>query len=83
MAALTPVQANPPFLKEVTDAQFYYLDKFILLSCGNSLHLYKYYIDTARPDDIRRYILGYFSPLTLRVSLHLNAGTRPTVAINW
>ena len=47
-------QPNSPFPKEVTHAQFYYLDKFILLISGNTLYLYKYHIDTTKPDDIRR-----------------------------
>lgn len=47
---------NTPFTKEVTTAQFYYLDKFILLSSGNSLYLYKYHLDTAKTDDIKRYL---------------------------
>ncbi len=59
-------QVNPPFPKDVTDAQFYYMDKFILLTCSNSLHLYKYHIDTARPDDIRRSLA--YGPTYLHVT---------------
>ncbi|KAG9344463.1 hypothetical protein JZ751_011133, partial [Albula glossodonta] len=42
------------FSKPVKSAQFYYLDKFLLLSSGSSLHLYLYHLDSAR-DDIKRY----------------------------
>lgn len=49
---------NQPFKKDITFAQFYYLDKFILLTSGNSLYLYKYHIDTSTPDDITRYVVG-------------------------
>ena len=30
------------------------MDKFLLLTSGNTLHLYKYYIDTSQVDDIKR-----------------------------
>ena len=49
------MQASPAFPREITDARFYYLDKFLLLLCGNTLYLYKYHVDTAKPDDIKRY----------------------------
>ena len=42
------------FTKEITDARFFFLDKFILLASGNALHLYKYHLDTAKRDDVRR-----------------------------
>ena len=45
---------NHLFKKDVNFAQFYYMDKFILLTCGNSLCLYKYHIPTTPPDDITR-----------------------------
>ncbi|XP_031565676.1 WD repeat-containing protein 27-like [Actinia tenebrosa] len=45
---------NPPFPKEITQASFYYVDKFIMVSCGNGLYLYKYHIDPQK-DDIKRY----------------------------
>ena len=51
---ISSVQANSTFIKEITNAQFYYLDKFLLLTSGNGLYLYKYYIDTTKPDDIKR-----------------------------
>jgi WD40 repeat protein len=46
---------NLPYLQEVTSAQFFYLDKFILLSCGKQFFLYKYHIDMEKPDDVKRY----------------------------
>ena len=48
------LQANGTFMKEITKACFYYLDKFFLLTSGNELYLYKYHIDTSKPDDIKR-----------------------------
>ena len=47
-------QDNSPFPKEITQAKFYYVDKFVLLSCGNGLHLYKYHIDVRQKDDVKR-----------------------------
>ncbi|KAL5463789.1 hypothetical protein EMCRGX_G032723 [Ephydatia muelleri] len=52
----TTERTNTLFTKEVTSAQFYYLDRFIVLSAGNSFYLYKYHIDTAKMDDIKRYL---------------------------
>ena len=42
------------FSKEITEAQFFYIDKFFLIVSGNCLYLYKYCIDTEKPDDVRR-----------------------------
>ena len=47
-------QGNTPFAKEITSAHFYYLNKFLILTSGNLLYLYKYHIDTTQADDIRR-----------------------------
>lgn len=33
---------------------FYYVDKFILLSSGTTLYLYKYYLDFSK-DDLKRW----------------------------
>uniref|UniRef100_A0A8C4Z0U5 WD repeat-containing protein 27 n=1 Tax=Gadus morhua TaxID=8049 RepID=A0A8C4Z0U5_GADMO len=38
----------------ISAAQFYYLDKFLLLACGDSLLLYLYHVDNTH-DDIKRY----------------------------
>uniref|UniRef100_A0A667ZLP8 Uncharacterized protein n=1 Tax=Myripristis murdjan TaxID=586833 RepID=A0A667ZLP8_9TELE len=42
------------FSKPIRSAQFYYLDKFLLLASGRSLYLYLYNLDSTR-DDIKRY----------------------------
>uniref|UniRef100_UPI003AAA8B22 WD repeat-containing protein 27 n=1 Tax=Centroberyx gerrardi TaxID=166262 RepID=UPI003AAA8B22 len=42
------------FSKPIRSAQFYYLDKFLLLASGHSLYLYLYNLDSTR-DDIKRY----------------------------
>uniref|UniRef100_A0A8C6ZE69 WD repeat domain 27 n=1 Tax=Nothoprocta perdicaria TaxID=30464 RepID=A0A8C6ZE69_NOTPE len=42
------------FHKSVRFAQFYYIDTFILLSCGAEFHLLSFYLDTAK-DDLKRY----------------------------
>ncbi|XP_071798693.1 WD repeat-containing protein 27-like [Asterias amurensis] len=41
-------------LKEVKAAQFYYMDKFLLLISGSTLFLYTYHLDSS-VDDIKRY----------------------------
>ncbi|XP_064602272.1 WD repeat-containing protein 27-like isoform X2 [Liolophura sinensis] len=46
---------NPSFSKDVRCAQFYYVDKFVLLVSGNSFYLYKYHLDSTR-EDIKRYL---------------------------
>ena len=45
---------NEQFCKDVNRATFYYLDKFILLTYGNSLCLYKFNLDASK-DDVKRY----------------------------
>lgn len=30
------------------------MDKFVLLACGNGLHMYKYHIDAGQKDDVKR-----------------------------
>jgi WD40 repeat protein len=46
---------NTPFGKgKVVDAQFYYMDKFILLAAGSELRLYKYSLDFS-VNDLKRY----------------------------
>ena len=47
-------QANIPFSSEVSNSLFYYLDKFLLLTVGNTLHMYKYHINPSPPPDIKR-----------------------------
>ncbi|XP_043992644.1 WD repeat-containing protein 27 isoform X2 [Gambusia affinis] len=42
------------FSKPIRGAQFYYLDKFLVLTSGPSLYLYLYNVDLTR-DDVKRY----------------------------
>ncbi|XP_066479111.1 WD repeat-containing protein 27 [Tiliqua scincoides] len=42
------------FHKSIRSAQFYYMDMFILLSCGAEFHLLRYSLDTSK-DDMKRY----------------------------
>ena len=44
------LQDNPVFPKEISKAAFYYVDKFILLSCLNTLYMYKYNIGETKTD---------------------------------
>ncbi|XP_028409682.1 WD repeat-containing protein 27-like isoform X2 [Dendronephthya gigantea] len=53
-AANKPSKDNPSFSKGISQALFYYVDKFILISSGNSLFMYKYYLDFTK-DDLKRY----------------------------
>ncbi|TMS04319.1 WD repeat-containing protein 27 [Larimichthys crocea] len=46
------IMGDSIFSKPIRSAQFYYLDKFLLLASGPSLYLYLYNVDTTR-DDIK------------------------------
>uniref|UniRef100_I3JTZ2 WD repeat domain 27 n=1 Tax=Oreochromis niloticus TaxID=8128 RepID=I3JTZ2_ORENI len=48
------IMGDKMFSKPIRGAQFYYLDKFVLLASGPSLYLYLYNLDITR-DDIKRY----------------------------
>ncbi|XP_024153529.1 WD repeat-containing protein 27 isoform X3 [Oryzias melastigma] len=48
------IMGDGMFSKPIKGAQFYYLDKFVLLASGPSLHLYLYNVDVTC-DDIKRY----------------------------
>ncbi|XP_074531549.1 WD repeat-containing protein 27 isoform X2 [Halichoeres trimaculatus] len=48
------IMGDSMFSKPIRGAQFYYLDKFILVGSGPSLHLYLYNVDVTR-DEIKRY----------------------------
>lgn len=50
-------KTNGPFPKEVKFAQFYYMDKFVILTSGNTLYMYKYLLDPTK-QDIKRYLNG-------------------------
>ncbi|XP_021170339.2 WD repeat-containing protein 27 [Fundulus heteroclitus] len=57
------IMGDTMFSKPIRGAQFYYLDKFILLTSGPSVHLYLYNVDLTR-DDIKRYKQRSFIKLT-------------------
>ena len=46
---------NECFEKEITTAQFYYMDNFVLLASGRSFYIYNYNIDRVK-DDIKSYL---------------------------
>ena len=48
---------NKVFDKEIKNCQFYFMDKFILLTYGSTLALYKYHLSSER-DEIKRYASG-------------------------
>ncbi|XP_029305795.1 WD repeat-containing protein 27 isoform X2 [Cottoperca gobio] len=48
------IMGNSMFSKPIRSAQFYYLDKFLLLASGPSVYLYLYNVDITR-DNIKRY----------------------------
>ncbi|XP_071963936.1 WD repeat-containing protein 27-like [Antedon mediterranea] len=47
-------KAKSVFSSAIKHSQFYYMDKFIIISCDKAFYLYKYLIDTS-VDDIKRY----------------------------
>ncbi|XP_076599627.1 WD repeat-containing protein 27 [Chaetodon auriga] len=49
------VMGDSMFSKPIRGAQFYYLDKFLLLASGPSLYLYLYNVDITH-DNIKRYL---------------------------
>ena len=48
-------QENPLFNGAIKSAQFYYMDKFIILTSGNAFHLFKYHLDPSK-SDIKRWV---------------------------
>ena len=46
-----------PFPSELRHAQFYYLDKFILIASANKLFLYVHFLDATK-NDLQRYKTG-------------------------
>uniref|UniRef100_K1P8Z6 WD repeat-containing protein 27 n=1 Tax=Magallana gigas TaxID=29159 RepID=K1P8Z6_MAGGI len=46
---------NAPFPKEIKNAQFYYMDRFLILTSSNTLYMYKYHLDPTK-QDIKRYV---------------------------
>ena len=47
-------RANPPYGAEVRHAQFFYLDRFVLLSAGSTAHLYSYSLQRRPAHDAER-----------------------------
>ncbi|KAM9808777.1 WD repeat-containing protein 27 [Syngnathus typhle] len=67
--------------KHIKAAQFYYLDKFLLLALGDSLHLYLYHVDVTH-DDIKRYQQRSFVKLSSCFSTSAGADITDLSAIN-
>lgn len=44
------------FTRGISYGQFYYMDKFLLMSFGNSFGLYSYHVDRGPRDDVKRYV---------------------------
>ncbi|KAJ8359772.1 hypothetical protein SKAU_G00162970 [Synaphobranchus kaupii] len=75
------IMGGDRFSKPVKSAQFYYLDKFLLLSSGCALHLYLYHLDLAR-DDIKRYNQKSLSKLVGKFKMSSGTDITCTSAIN-
>uniref|UniRef100_A0A8C1ZEA0 WD repeat-containing protein 27 n=1 Tax=Cyprinus carpio TaxID=7962 RepID=A0A8C1ZEA0_CYPCA len=69
------------FAKPIRSAQFYYLDKFLLLASGSNLMLYLYHLDTTR-DDIKRYKQRSKSKLASKFSMKSGTDISSVSAIN-
>ncbi|XP_059373212.1 WD repeat-containing protein 27-like isoform X1 [Carassius carassius] len=69
------------FAKPIRSAQFYYLDKFLLLASGSNLMLYLYHLDTTR-DDIKRYTQRSKSKLTSKFNMKSGTDITSMSAIN-
>nr|XP_057914298.1 WD repeat-containing protein 27 [Doryrhamphus excisus] len=75
------VMRKQMFSKPIKGAQFYYLDKFLLMASGDSLHLYLYHVDVTH-DDIKRYEHRSFVKLAKRFSTSSGADITDLSAIN-
>ncbi|KAK2896923.1 hypothetical protein Q8A67_011411 [Cirrhinus molitorella] len=69
------------FANPIRSAQFYYLDKFLLLASGSNLMLYLYHLDTTR-DDIKRYKQRSKFKLTSKFSMKSGTDITSVSAIN-
>lgn len=69
------------FAKSIRSAQFYYLDKFLLLASGSNILLYLYHLDTTR-DDIKRYKQRSKSKLTGTFCMTTGTNITSVSAIN-
>ncbi|XP_043110985.1 WD repeat-containing protein 27 [Puntigrus tetrazona] len=67
--------------KPIRSAQFYYLDKFLLLASGSNLMLYLYHLDTTK-DDIKRYKQRSKSKLASKFSMKSGTDITSMSAIN-
>ncbi|XP_053731885.1 WD repeat-containing protein 27 isoform X1 [Synchiropus splendidus] len=61
------IMSDSSLSKPMKCAQFYYLDKFVLLASGSSLYMYLYNVDVTR-DDIKRYQQRSVIKLTKKIS---------------
>jgi len=52
----TCFEKNIPFKKDITTANFFYLDKFVIIGTENSFYLCKYFIDQNK-DDVQRFVI--------------------------
>ncbi|XP_062376051.1 WD repeat-containing protein 27 isoform X2 [Sardina pilchardus] len=77
----TLIMGRDRFSKPVRSAQFYYLDKFLLLASGSSVHLFLSHLDAAR-DDIKRYEQKSFSRLVKSFSSKSGTDITAMSAIN-
>lgn len=55
------LQENAPFPKEIKNAQFYYMDRFLILTSSNTLYMYKYHLDPTK-QDIKRSVCNQLFP---------------------
>ncbi|XP_048126492.1 WD repeat-containing protein 27 isoform X2 [Alosa alosa] len=77
----TLIMGRDRFSKPVRSAQFYYLDKFLLLASGSSVHLFLSHLDPTR-DDIKRYEQKSFSRLVRSFSTKSGTDITAMSAIN-
>ncbi|XP_031435429.1 WD repeat-containing protein 27 isoform X2 [Clupea harengus] len=77
----TLTMGSDRFSAPVRSAQFYYLDKFLLLASGSSVHLFLSHLDTSR-DDLKRYEQKSFSRLVRRFSTKSGTDITAMSAIN-
>ncbi|CAH1792268.1 unnamed protein product, partial [Owenia fusiformis] len=66
---------NPIFSKAIKHAQFYFVDKFIILVCSNTFYMYKYNLDTSK-SDVKRYLTK--SHYKIVKSFHLSGSQQIT-----
>ncbi|XP_064622428.1 WD repeat-containing protein 27-like [Lineus longissimus] len=72
---------NPLFTKELRHAQFYFMDKFIMLTSGNAFYLYKYHLDPSK-SDIKRYLTNNRYRLVKTFQMEEAQGITAFTAVN-